>query len=278
MLDALAAVARCLLYAGALSCAGVVFADATLRDCAIDRGFLCAVLRRGGFITIAATVVGSFILILRLGGQFDEATLSAVFATSSGAAMCLQLAGAGMLLASDLDDDSQRTMRIGTAAILISSFAFGGHAAVAGPAESIVAFVHVGIASWWVGSLWLLHRALSGTQIDGQAVLVTRFSSMATLMVGGLVIAGLILIGVLVDFAAMPEILPYVQILAVKVCVVAVLLGAAGYNRMRLTPRLLSGDGAAMVALRQMVRAELGLVGVILAVTAILTTYTSPHV
>jgi putative copper export protein len=33
-----------------------------------------------------------------------------------------------------------------------------------------------------------------------------------------------------------------------------------------------------MRALRQMVRTELGLVGAILAVTAILTTYTSPHV
>jgi copper resistance protein D len=278
MLDALAAVARCLLYAGALSCAGVVFADATLRDSAVDREFLRSVVRRGALLTIAAAILGALILIFRLGGQFDEATFSAVFTTSSGAAMCLQLAGAGMLLASDLDDDSQRAMRIGTAAVLISSFAFGGHAAVAGPAESIVAFVHVGIAAWWVGSLWLLHRALDDTHNDGQAVLVTRFSSIATLMVGGLVIAGLILIGVLVDFAAMPEILPYVQILAVKLCVVAVLLGAAAYNRLRLTPRLLSGDSAAMRALRQMVRTELGLVGAILAVTAILTTYTSPHV
>src|SRR5262245_2539147 len=187
MLDALAAVARCLLYAGALSCAGVVFADATLRDAHIDRAFLRSVVRRGGSLTIVATIVGTLILIFRLGGQFDEATLSAVFATSSGAAMCLQLAGAGMLLASDLDDDSQRLMRIGTAAILISSFAFGGHAAVAGPADSIVAFVHVGIASWWVGSLWLLHRALDSTEAAAGATLVTRFSSMATLMVGGLV-------------------------------------------------------------------------------------------
>jgi copper resistance protein D len=278
MLDALAAVARCLLYAGTLSSAGVVFADATLRRAAVDQVFLRRIVRNGALVTIVSAIAGAFLLILRLGGQFDEATLAAVFATSAGAALCLQLAGAGLLLASDFEDDSQRVMRIGTAALLLTSFAFGGHAAVAGPAPSIVAFVHVGVASWWVGSLWLLHRACSSTGTDGTRALVARFSTIATIMIGALVIAGLILIGVLVDFAALPEILPYVQILAIKLCVVAVVLGAAAYNRLRLTPRLLAGESAAVRALQRMIRAELGLVGAILAVTAVLTTYTSPHV
>jgi len=278
MLDALAAVARCLLYVGALSCAGVIFAEATLRSAAVDQQFLRTIVRKGALLTIAAAIAGAFLLIFRLGGQFDEATFSAVFATSSGAALCLQLAGAGLLLASDFEDDSQRVMRIGTAALLLTSFAFGGHAAVMGPAESIVAFLHVGVASWWIGSLWLLHRACKVADRPASSALVARFSAIATIMVGALVIAGLILIGVLIDFAALSEILPYVQILAIKLCVVAVLLGIAAYNRIRLTPRLLAGEGAAVRALQRTIRAELGLVGTILAVTAVLTTYTSPHI
>jgi copper transport protein len=143
---------------------------------------------------------------------------------------------------------------------------------------SIVAFVHVGIVSWWVGSLWLLHRACSGTDTAATVTLVARFSRIAALMIGGLVIAGLILIGALVDFSALSEILPYVQILALKLLVVVVLLGAATYNRVRLTPGVLAGESAAVRALRHMIRAEFGLIGAILAVTAVLTTYTSPHV
>jgi copper resistance protein D len=278
MLDALAAVARLLLYAGLLSCAGAVLAEATLRSAPGDSEFLRRVVRNGALLTIAAAAVGAFILVLRLGGQFDEATLSAVFVTGSGAATCLQLAGAALLLTSDLGDESQRPMRVGNAALLVASFAFGGHAAVAGPAESIVACLHVGIASWWVGSLWLLHRACSGIDTAAIVALVARFSRIAALMIGGLVIAGLILIGVLIDFSALSEILPYVQILAVKLCVVTVLLGAAAYNRLRLTRGVLAGEDAAVRALRHMIRAEFGLIGVILAVTAVLTTYTSPHV
>jgi len=69
---------------------------------------------------------------------------------------------------------------------------------------------------------------------------------------------------------------PYGWILAAKLSVVAMLLALAGYNRRRLTPRLLASDSTAMRALRKTIDIELMLIALILTITAILTTYSSP--
>jgi putative copper export protein len=50
----------------------------------------------------------------------------------------------------------------------------------------------------------------------------------------------------------------------------------AAFNKWRLTPRLLAGDGRAAARLRRTIRFELLLGGAILAVTATFTTVTGP--
>lgn len=272
MLEALAALAKALLYAGILSGTGAVFTEATLRGSPDTAHFLAGVMRRGALLTIVACLAGALILILRLGGQFDKATLLAVFSSSSGAAISLQLAGAALLLTIAGSDSFARGIRLSHAALVTSSFAFNGHAAAEGLA-GLVAFLHVSVASWWVGSLWLLRYACVRLDLADVAQLVRRFSAIATSLIGGLAIAGLVLIRVLVDFANDPWLLPYGQILAVKIGLVLVVLTLAGYNKLRLTPRLIAGDSAAAAALRRMIGAELALIGAILIVTAILTTY-----
>lgn len=276
MLDALAALAKTLLYAGILSGAGAVFAEATLRGSPDTAHFLAGVIRRCALLTMVACLAGDLLLILRLGGQFDEVTLSAVFSSSSGAATSLQLTGAVLLLTSAGSDSFARGIRLSHAALMTSSFAFNGHAAVIGLADGLVAFLHVSVASWWVGSLWLLRHACGRLAVVDVAQLVRRFSAIATSLIGGLAITGLVLIRVLVDFANDPWLLPYGQILAVKIGLVLVVLTLAGYNKLRLTPRLLVGDSTAAAALRRMIGAELALIGAILVVTVILTTYSSP--
>jgi putative copper export protein len=82
---------------------------------------------------------------------------------------------------------------------------------------------------------------------------------------------------ILVDFSADPWLSLYGWILGAKLCVVGGLLGLAGYNRRRLTPRLLAGDSTAVEALRRTTGAELALIATVLTITAILTTYASPH-
>ena len=277
MLDALAALVKCLLYAGLLSSAGVILAQATLRPAPATVDFFVRVVRVGATLTIVAASAAVIILIQRLGGRFDEATLSAVFITASGAATCLQVAGAALLLASDLHGDDGKAMRIGNAALMLASFAFNGHAAALGPAQGLVAALHASAVSWWIGSLWLLRFACAHHD-HAATELVRRFSAIATWFVGALIFVGLVLIGMLVDFSRLAEIAAYVQLVALKLCVVAVVLGVATRNRLQLTPRLLSGDVTATRSLRQSIDVELWLIGAVAAVTAVLTTYTSPHV
>jgi putative copper export protein len=279
VLDALAALIKALLYAGVLSGAGAVFAETTIRPSGEAARFLIGVMRRGALLTIAAGIASAILLILRLGGDFDEATLSAVFFTSSGAGLGLQIAGAVLLLTADSDDatGTGRAMRLTNAALMTASFVFSGHAGAMGAADGLVAFAHVSAAAWWLGSLWLLRYVCAAPDRAVVNALVQRFSKVAAVLIGALIMAGVVLIVMLVDLDEDPWFTPWLAILVVKLGVAATVLGLAAYNRYRLTPRLLQGETVALSSLRRMIRAELILIGAILAVTAILTTYVSPH-
>ncbi|MET0984222.1 MAG: CopD family protein [Steroidobacteraceae bacterium] len=276
MLDALAAAVRALLYAGVLSMVGFVLAELTLRPSQAMVHWLDRMTRRAAALTIAACILGTFVLFLRLGGQLDEATGSAVLTSSVGAATGLQMAGALMLLFAVREPSSSPVGRAGNAAIAVASFAFNGHAAVVGFVEGLVAAAHVTAASWWLGALFLMRHECEHEPAQF-AALVQRFAALALRLVGGLVIAGLILVLILVDFDRNPWLTPYVRALAIKVAIALSVLGLAAYNKLRLTPPLMSGDAHAARTLRSTITAELLLIGAVLITTAILTTYTSPH-
>jgi copper resistance protein D len=275
MLEALTALLKIALYAGLLSCSGSVFAQATLRPVSDESAHLTRLGRLGAALILVTCPLLALVLILRLGGEFDDATLSAVFLSNSGAALCLQMTGALLLLTTSSEDDS-RFVRLSYAMLPMLGFAFSGHAAGIGPVEGSVAVVHVSMAGWWLGSLYCLRRACMHSQVDRLVTVVARFSSMALILTGVLVIAGLVLVMILIDFSKDPWLSPYGWILAAKLSVVAILLALAGYNRRRLTPRLLARDSAAMRTLSRTISIELMLIALILTITAILTTYSSP--
>jgi putative copper export protein len=54
-------------------------------------------------------------------------------------------------------------------------------------------------------------------------------------------------------------------------------LALAAYNKFRLTPNLPDPDGRAVRALGLSMVLEIAFISVVLAVTAVMTTYTSPH-
>jgi putative copper export protein len=274
MLEACAAIFRALLYGGVLSCAGVVFAERSLSRPELSH-FAARIARRSGWLAIAATLAGALILVLRLGGQFDATTLSAVLNSGFGAATAMQLAGAGMLLAS-LEDPTARTMRLASALLMTLSFALSGHAPAVDLANGLLVFVHTSAAAWWVGSLWLLRYACNQLDFAIISVAVGRFSALAVILVGALVFAGLMLIRTLLNFDQLPELSAYEQTLAIKIGIVAAVLGVAAYNKFRLTPRLAARDATAVTSLRSTITVELVLIGAVIAATAILTTYTAP--
>ena len=161
--------------------------------------------------------------------------------------------------------------------LVTASFAFSGHAAADGLTAGLVAFLHVSLAAWWFSSLWVLRDACARASSTAVAALVLRFGSIAFGSVGGLIIAGLVLVATLVDFTRDPWLSDYGQWLAAKICIAGAALALASYNKIRLTARLVKADAAATRSLRQTISAELVCIGLVLVTTAILTTYTSPH-
>lgn len=190
--------------------------------------------------------------------------------------MC-QLVGSALLLAFGAARDFSRALSIVGALTLIGSFGINGHSASTSPWAGAVATAHVATGAWWLGALLLLRPACRTCSPDELQKLVRRFSVQAMIVVGGLVLAGVALILTLVDFNHSGWSSPYAQVLVVKLAFAASVLGLAAYNRFRLTPDLCAEDGRAIVSLRRSIAAEIFLIIGVLAATAALTTYTSPH-
>jgi hypothetical protein len=255
MLEALAALAKLMLYAGALSGAGAAFAWASLGQRLIR-------WRRPAHIASAPVLLAAsfatFWFIQRLGGEFSTDDLSGNRGPTGFATHAI------LLLAFARGDDLDRTLE-GTGLVVVCRVDL---------VSGIVAFVHVlATADWW-GALRPACRQLTGAALDQ---LVHAFSRIASAVITNLLLAGVLLILTLVDFSHTPWLSPYGQTLAIKVSLATLVLGLALYNKVRLAPRLADDGGAAAITLRRSITAEIGLIAAVVSATSFLTTYTSPH-
>jgi putative copper export protein len=276
MLDALAAAVKVLLYAGLLSCAGAVFAMATLPRAAALERFAERVIRRAAFVTLGAAALSALLLYFQLGGDDDDRALLAVFASGRGAALCLQLVGASLLLVMPGEDDPRSGIRISNAALLPASLAISGHAATAGRLAAVVLLAHACAAAWWIGSLLLMRYAWANEPAEEFAATVEGFNAWARNIIRILVVAGVVLVVTLVDFGAEPILTPYVRLLLVKITLAAVVLGIAVNSKRRFAIGIVRGQPALAAALCRRIDVELGVISLLLVVTAVLTSYTSP--
>jgi copper transport protein len=276
MLDALAAATRFVLYLGLFTCSGAVFASATSPRGGDLGQYAMHLMRRGAIVTMAAALLSSVLLFFQLGGDPDQPTMLAVFGSSRGAALCLQLAGALLLLASPADEPLSGGIRISNAALLTGSLAVSGHAITEGLLNALVVLLHVSAAAWWIGSLLLMRYAWIHESTALFATAVRQFSGWALRFIVALVAAGAILVVTLVDFSADPLVTPYVRLLILKIALALTVLAIAAGNRWRLTQPVLAGDEAAAAALCRRIDVELIVITVLLAVTAVLVSYTSP--
>lgn len=157
--------------------------------------------------------------------------------------------------------------------VVLASFALTGHAVTRTPRAlgMFVDVVHLATASVWVGGLVglacvLRHRWTAGDAIGGAAI-VRRFSQLMVVTIALLLGSGVTLgwmelggPGGLVGSA-------YGGVLLMKIGVVAALLGVGTYNHLRLVPSVAAGGWQ---TLRRSVQVELVLLGVVIAVTAVL--------
>jgi len=269
MLEVLAAITKAVLYGAALSGAGSALARASLNPLTAQHP-VRLIARCAGAVLAVAVVASAVLLVVRLGNYWDITTLAAIFLSPLGLALACLFVG-GAWLASDAPPIAGAV----AASLIVAAFAISGHAAARNAPLAIVMAIHVAAAAWWVGGLWILLRASKTEEGAAFADWVRRFSNQALCIVGALVAAGIVAAAFLLQFK-FDMARDYDRGLALKIGLACALLAVAAFNKFLLMPGL-ERRLTAQPALRRSIIGELSLVACIVAATASLTTFASPH-
>lgn len=278
----LAILAKAIGYSAALlAMGGVLFAFAFAKRAE------ASVLRLAKQLAVGAALVGLTVLVVRFGiraarisgmgleGATDPVMLGFVWESPLGTAAIWRGMGELAILAILVPRIGQWIALAGTVAVAIS-YAQVGHALGEPRAFLTVLLVlHLLAAAFWVGALVPLRRAAFGT--DG-AVLLHYFGNVAAFGVAVLILAGTSLAWFLSGSVAALFGTAYGLGLFLKVAIVAMLLGFAAFNKLRLVPGLRAEIPGAAHALRRSISIEMLAVVLILLATATLTSVTTPPV
>jgi len=177
-------------------------------------------------------------------------------------------------------------------AFLVATPALAGHGSTQSPVALMFPtnVIHVAAMAVWLGGLaTLLFVAPRGTRElePGErgrllAAALSRFSQVALVSVGAILLTGLIQAYVYVRHLDALIETGYGRAVLIKFCLLMVLIGIGAYNRRNSVPRLnriaAGGEapGRAGLLLRRALRAEVALLVVVLGVTAALASYAPP--
>ena len=272
------------VYLASLAAAGSVLALLGLAR--LDRDTVGAVRRLAVAGAVAAALLSALRIPVRasflMGGSFsgaiDPAILGMVADSPLGTSLAVRLAGLALICLLVVDRPAARRAAGLGAMLACASFALRGHA-LEEPRLVLAALVtlHLMGLAFWVGVFMPLHRLIR-TDPETAGALAEEFGRKAVRVVVALVAAGAALLVLLTGDPIAALASPYGQLLAVKLCLFAPLLGLAAVNKLRLTPALRAGDTTAGLRLRRSIRMEILAVLAILVTTATLTTAASPEV
>lgn len=274
---------KALAYLAALTTAGSALALASLSR--LDAGTTRMVRRLGlagafaaGAASAALVPMGAVYLAGgSWGGATDPTLVGMVAGSPVGEGLVVRLAGLAVLAVFFISGRVPGLVALAGAGIVCGSFAFRGHV-LAEPRAVLGALLtaHLLGLAFWVGAFAPLHRMASRVDPMHAGRAAAEFGRRALWIVPALAVVGGALLVLLAGNPLDALATPYGRLLVVKIAIFLMLLGLAGFNRLRLTPALLAGDAGAAVRLRQSIGLELAAVLVILATTATLTTVTSP--
>ena len=242
-------------------------------------------IRRGG---VRAALAALAVLLLQallgpahlagdLSGVTSAPLLRLYLSSSAAGALALRIAGVSCV-ALTLRRAAPRPAPAALAGLVTAaSFLLTGHTAVHAHRALLapLLLVHVTIVSFWFGSLWPLARvSVLETRTDA-ALTLAAFSRVAGWLVPAIALAGIgMALLLLPGFSGLRE--PYGLLLLAKLLLFALLLGLAALNRLRLVPAMARGEALAPARLRRSIALEYALLGVVFAVTAVLTESFSP--
>jgi putative copper resistance protein D len=221
----------------------------------------------------AARMTGS------LAGIMDVSLQRRALLSESGLANGLRMAGMLAIIVGGarLGRRSLLPGLIGGLLVAIS-FAATGHTSI-NPLRGLLApllVLHLWVVAFWFGALWPLYRA-TGLESTVAAVIVHRFSKLATWMVPCIAAAGFGMAAAIVPtWQALWT--PYGLLLSGKLLGFSVLMGLAALNKLRLAPALAQGSPTAAREMRYSLTMEFLLITTVLAVTATMTAMYSPTV
>ena len=270
-------------YVASFAAAGSVLALLALSR--LDDDTARAVRRLAVTGAVAAAVVSalqipvraSFLMSGSVSEAIEPAILGMVAESPLGTSLWVRLAGCGLICFLVANRPAARRAAGLGAVLVCASFALRGHT-LEEPRLVLAALVtlHLMGLAFWIGVFAPLHRL---TRIDAEAAgaLAGEFGRKAVWVVAALITAGTALLILLTGDPVAALAMPYGQLLALKVCLVAPLLGLAALNKLRLTPALQAGEMRARLHLRRSIRLEVLVVLAILVTTATLTTVASPE-
>jgi copper resistance protein D len=171
------------------------------------------------------------------------------------------------------------------AVAFLVSLAWAGHAVGSqGPLRALhltADALHLLGAGLWLGALlplcFVLHRARAAATpawLAAASAATVNFSSLGVVAVLTIVASGVVNTALQVDtFAALVQ-TQYGQLVSAKILLLALIVGLAGYNRLRLVPKMLAGgaveERTSLLALYRNAMIELCLGGAIIVVVGLL--------
>ncbi len=211
-------------------------------------------------------------------GFVDAATWRSVMATGLGTALWLRTLGLALLALGGFRRRRREipsgpdAIKLAGVVIVLLSFQFLGHTASASPAALVRTSdaVHAFAGAIWIGGIVGLALLSHHGVHEGRRVAAARFSTAAVYAVVAVGLAGLAL-----GWANLPTFdalwtTGYGQTLMAKLVLVAMLGALGAYNHVRVVPAISDGDDVALLRLRHTVTAEVAIVLMVLALTALL--------
>ncbi|GHD98519.1 hypothetical protein U879_08520 [Defluviimonas sp. 20V17] len=268
------------MYVGALLAAGSIINLWLLTE--LDSPARRRLRRLAAISAVAGVVFGALSIPLRAAflyggfeGGLDPMMLQVVLFSPLGYSVGVMALGLTAVFLVVFDHRWTRLIALLGAMLVAFSFALRGHAISEPRALLSALFVtHIIAVSFWIGGFYPLYD-MAGRGTAAATRTVERFGRAALVMVGLLVLAGASLLWLLAGnpFTALAQ--PWGQFIALKLMVVAGLLGLAGLNKLRLTPALAAtGDGG---PLRRSIQWETVAFVAILLITASMTSLVAPE-
>ena len=240
--------------------------------------YLRRVTGRAALVALGLAMLQLPVTAGSLGGDLASAVdpflLTLVIEAPVGVAALVASGGVVLLLVTErLSTSVPGGIRLLPPAIVILSMTLVGHATSRGVLTGMLLSLHLAGIGFWLAALLPLRRMCLQPTGDGAlAALAEQFGRLALVLVTMLVVAGLCYAALLLGSVTALFNTAYGLVLLAKIGLVGSMLVLAAVNRFRLVPALHEDAATAAPRLRRSIEMEMGLAGLILLASSLLTT------